>query len=66
MHLFAGLLFSSIGAVFLIIGKRTYNTVYLGCGAVLVIASYLIDNALILTAVGILVCAVPYVLARGW
>jgi len=66
MYLLAGLLFSSIGGVFLIVGKRTYSTPYLVCGAVLLIASYLIENALVLMLVGSVVCAIPYGISRGW
>ena len=66
MSLFLGLLFSSIGGVYLIYGKRTYSTAYLVCGAVLLAVSYLIDNALALTVVGVIVTAFPYAISRGW
>ena len=66
MTLLAGLVFSSIGGVFLFYGKRTYNTVYIVCGAILLLASYLIDNALALTVAGVIVTAVPYLYSRGF
>jgi hypothetical protein len=66
MSLFVSLLFSSIGGVYLIYGKRSYSTAYLVCGAVLLVLSYLIDNALALTVAGSIVTAVPHALNRGW
>ncbi len=66
MSLFVSLLFSSIGGVYLIYGKRTYSTAYLVCGALLLAVSYLIDNALALTVVGVAVTVVPHALNRGW
>jgi hypothetical protein len=66
LSLFVSLLFSSIGGVFLVVGKRTYSTVYVVCGALLFVVSYLIDNALALTAVGLLITAVPWAVRRGW
>ncbi|MEA2464654.1 MAG: hypothetical protein QOJ98_2401 [Acidobacteriota bacterium] len=66
MTFFVSLLFSSVGGVYLIYGKRTYSTSYLVCGALLLIVSYLIDNALGLTIVGVAVTAIPYCIKRGW
>ena len=66
MSLFLGLLFSSIGVVFMIAGKRSYSAVWIVCGALLVAVSYLIDNALALTLVGIVLTALPFASKRGW
>jgi hypothetical protein len=64
--LFFSLLFSSIGGVYLIVGKRLQASEYIVCGAVLLICSYLINSALLLTIVGAAVTLVPYAMKRGW
>jgi hypothetical protein len=66
MSLFVSLLFSSIGGVYLIYGKRTYSTAYLVCGAALLVLSYLVDNALAITLAGAAVTVAPYAINRGW
>jgi hypothetical protein len=66
MSLFLGLLFSSIGILYMVIGRRTWNTPYIVCGALLVIASYVVDNAALLVVVGLAISAVPHLLSRGW
>jgi hypothetical protein len=66
MSLFLGLLFSSVGVLFLVIGKRTYSTLYIVCGAVLIVVSYVIDNVVALALVGVVISAVPFVVSRGW
>ena len=66
MSLFLGLLFSSIGVVFMIAGKRTYSTAYIVCGALLVVVSYVINNVVALAIVGVILSAIPPALKRGW
>lgn len=66
MSLFLGLLFSSVGVLFMVIGKRTYSTVYIICGALLVVLSYAVDNVVALAILGVVIGAVPFVLSRGW
>jgi hypothetical protein len=66
MSLFLGLLFSSVGVLFLVIGKRTYSTLYIVCGALLIVVSYVIDNVVALAILGVAISAVPFVVSRGW
>jgi hypothetical protein len=66
MSLFLGLLFSSVGVLYMVIGKRTWSTTYIVCGALLVIASYVIDNSALLGVAGIVISAVPLAISRGW
>jgi hypothetical protein len=66
MSFFLSLVFSSVGVVFMIAGKRTYQTVYIVCGALLIVASYLVDNLFALVAVSLILCAIPYASSRGW
>lgn len=66
MSLFLGLLFSSVGVLFMVIGKRTYSAVYIVCGALLVVLSYAVDNVAVLAILGVAISAVPFVASRGW
>jgi hypothetical protein len=66
MYLFLGLLFSSVGGVFMIVGKRIYETPFLVCGALLIVVSYLVVNPILLFLVGSAVTAVPFAIRRGW
>jgi hypothetical protein len=66
MSLFLGLLFSTVGVLFLVIGKRTYSTLYIICGALLIVVSYVIDNVVALALLGVVISAVPFVVSRGW
>jgi len=66
MSLFLGLLLSSVGVMYMVIGKRTWSTPYIVCGALLVIVSYVIDNTALLGVTGLLIAAVPLGISRGW
>ena len=66
MTFFLSLVVSSVGVVFMIVGKRTYQTVYIVSGALLIVASYVIDNLFALGAVGLILCAIPFASSRGW
>ena len=66
MSLLISLVVSSVGVVFMIAGKRLYSTMYLVCGALLLIVSYVIDNPYALLLTGAIVSAIPYARSRGW
>lgn len=66
MSLFLGLLFSSVGVLYLVIGKRTYRTAYIVCGALLIVLSYVVDNVVTLAILGVAISGVPFLLSRGW
>jgi hypothetical protein len=55
-----GVLFSSIGVGFCIYGKRQQAPVPLLCGIGLVVYPYFVANVLVLIAIGIVLCAIPY------
>lgn len=57
--LLLGVVFSSIGLGYFIYGKKQQQTIPLICGIVLMIYPYFIENAVILTAIGILLCVAP-------
>jgi hypothetical protein len=59
-----GILFSSIGLGFALYGKQQRSVVPLLCGVVLMIYPYFVPNAVLLIAIGVAVCAVPYFFRR--
>jgi len=58
--IFWGLLFGSIGAGFFIYGKKQGKPVPLLCGIALAVFPYFVSNLLGLVALGIVLCAIPY------
>jgi hypothetical protein len=65
MSLFLGLLFGSIGTVYLIYGKRISSPIHLVVGAILIIYPYLFSNAILVFAVGAILTAIPWARHRG-
>ena len=65
MTLFLGLLFGSIGTVYLIYGKRQSSPIHLIVGAILIIYPYLFSNAILVFVAGVVLTAIPYARHRG-
>jgi hypothetical protein len=65
MTFFLGLLFGSIGTVYLIYGKRQSSPIHLIVGAILIIYPYLFSNALLVFLAGVVLTAIPYARYRG-
>jgi hypothetical protein len=65
MSLFLGLLFGSIGTVYLIYGKRTSSPIHLVAGAILIIYPYLFSNAILVFLAGVILTAIPWARHRG-
>lgn len=65
MTLFLGLLFGSIGTVYLIYGKRQSSPIHLVVGAILIIYPYLFTNAILVFVAGVILTAIPYARHRG-
>ena len=65
MTLFLGLLFGSIGTVYLIYGKRQSSPIHLIVGAILIVYPYLFTNAILVFVVGVILTAIPYARHRG-
>ncbi len=65
MSLFFGLLFGSIGGVYFVYGKRTTNLPYLISGVLLAIYPYFFDSAWAVALIGVVLLAVPVLIARG-
>jgi hypothetical protein len=66
MTLFLGLLFGSVGGVYLALARRHHNVTYLVCGFVLIIYPYFFDKAIWIILIGILVGAIPIAQDRGY
>jgi hypothetical protein len=65
MSLFLGLLFGSIGTVYLIYGKRQSSPMYLIVGAILIVYPYLFSNAILVFLAGVILTAIPWARHRG-
>ncbi len=65
MTLFLGLLFGSIGTIYLIYGKRQSSPIHLIVGAILIIYPYLFTNAILVFVAGVILTAIPYARHRG-
>lgn len=58
--LFLGLLFGSIGAGFLLYGRKQRAVVPLLCGLALIIYPFFVSNTALLVVIGIVLTAIPY------
>jgi hypothetical protein len=65
MSLFLGLLFGSIGMVYMIYGKRESSVIHIVVGAILIIYPYLFSNTLLVFIAGVILTAIPYARLRG-
>lgn len=66
MNLLLGLIFSSVGGVYLFIGRREHDPVYLIVGALLIVYSYFVTHTLLIIGIGIVLIAIPPARNRGW
>ncbi len=66
MILFLGLIFGSIGTVYMIYGKRESSPIHIIVGAILVVYPYLFSNAILVFIAGVILTAIPYARQRGW
>jgi hypothetical protein len=65
MDLFLGLLFGSIGGVYVVYGKRRTSLPYLICGVLLMLHPYFFDSAWAIVLIGIGLVGVPIAIDRG-
>ena len=66
MIFFFGLLFGSIGTIYMIYGKRMASSIHIVVGAILVVYPYLFSNALLVFLAGVVLTGIPYARLRGW
>ncbi|MFN7941088.1 MAG: hypothetical protein U0X73_05790 [Thermoanaerobaculia bacterium] len=62
--LFWGVIFGAVGMGMFVYGKKQQSAVPLVCGIVLMVFPYFVSNLLLLVAIGVVVCAIPWIL-RG-
>ena len=65
MSIFLGLLFGSIGTVYMIWGKRQSSVMHIVVGAILLVYPYLFSNAILILIIGAILTAIPYARHRG-
>jgi len=65
MTFFFGLLFGSIGTVYMIYGKRQSSSIHIVVGAILIVYPYLFSNAILVFLAGVVLTAIPYAHQRG-
>ena len=65
MTLFLGLLFGSVGTVYLIVGRKEHDPLYLIVGFLLIIYPYIFSSAIMIIAIGIVLSLIPYAHSRG-
>jgi hypothetical protein len=65
MSIFLGLLFGSIGTVYMIWGKRQSSVTHIVVGAILLVYPYLFTNAILIFITGAILTAIPYARHRG-
>jgi hypothetical protein len=65
MTLFLGLLFGAVGTVYLIIGRKEHDPLYLIVGFLLIIYPYIFSSVIMIIAVGVVLSLIPYAHSRG-
>jgi len=60
--LYSGLIFGSIGMGYLVYGKKQGKVIPLVCGLALCGIPYVVSNMFLLTAIGILLLALPFII----
>jgi len=65
MTLFLGLVFGSVGTVYLIVGRKEHDPLYLVVGFLLIIYPYVFSSAIMIIAIGIVLSLIPYAHSRG-
>ena len=65
MTLFLGLIFGAVGTVYLYIGRKEHDAMYLIVGFLLIIYPYIFTSAIMIIIIGIVLSFVPYAHSRG-
>ena len=65
MILFLGLIFGTVGTVYLIMGRKEHDPMYLIVGFALIIYPYLFSNIVLILIVGVILSAVPIARYKG-
>jgi hypothetical protein len=65
LTLFLGLLFGAVGTVYLIVGRKEHDPLYLIVGFLLIIYPYVFSSAIMIVVIGIVLSLIPYAHSRG-
>jgi hypothetical protein len=65
LTLFLGLIFGAVGTVYLILGKKDHDPLFLIVGVLLIIYPYIFSNALVIVLIGVVLSAIPYAHRKG-
>jgi len=65
LTLFLGLIFGSVGTVYLIIGRKEHDPFYLVVGFLLIIYPYIFSSAIMIIVIGVVLSLIPYLHWRG-
>ena len=65
MSLLFGLLFSAIGGIYMVYGKRQHDPTFLVTGFVLAVYPYFVSNTILMIIVGVLVTSIPVARHKG-
>jgi hypothetical protein len=65
MTLLLGLLFGAVGTVYLIVGRKEHDPLYLIVGFLLIIYPYIFSSAILIIVIGIVLSLIPYAHSRG-
>lgn len=66
MLLFLGLLFGSVGGVYVFYGRREHSASYLVCGVLLMLYPYFVESALLVIVIGVVIAIIPHAIQREW
>jgi hypothetical protein len=65
MTLFLGLIFGTVGTVYLIIARKEHDPFYLVVGFMLIIYPYIFSNTIVIIIIGVVLSLIPYARWRG-
>lgn len=66
MELFLGIVFGSIGGVYVFLARREHDALYLIIGAALILFPYFVSGIALTLAIGTLLSMVPIARYQGW
>jgi hypothetical protein len=65
LTLFLGLIFGAVGTVYLILGKKDHDPLFLIVGVLLIIYPYIFSNVMVIVLIGVVLSAIPYAHRKG-
>ena len=66
MDLFLSLIFGAVGTVYVFYGRREQDVLFLVTGFILIVYPYFVSGILLITAIGLVIAAVPVARHYGW